>query len=242
MNRKAIVTGGTKGIGKAVVHKLLSEGMEVLIIYGHDSGAATSFLKSLEKTHPGRTALLKADVTSDESVKTVADYIKQHKWKPDFILFNAGITDRTPFPDIERDSWNKVFAANLDFPVFVLQKLFPYLKKGSSVIFTGSLMGIHPHAVSLSYGVSKAAVHALVKNLVKFLSPKGIRVNAVVPGFVDTGWHKSKTQEMKKAICRKIASGRFSKPEELADIYWLVLNNPSLNGELIVADGGYSFA
>ncbi len=102
-------------------------------------------------------------------------------------------------------------------------------------------MGVHPHAVSLSYGVSKAAVHALTKNLVKSLAPVGIRVNAVAPGFVDTDWQKGKPAEIRQSIESKIALGRFCTPEEIADVYKMVIENQYLNGEIITVDGGYSY-
>lgn len=241
MSRQALVIGGTKGIGKAVTGKLVREGYTVLATYGNDEKAAGNFLKQTEKVSSGSLFLLQADITREESVGLIMHFIKTNKWKPEVVVFNAGITDRTAFPRIDPGSWQRIFYAHVHFPVFLLQELFPVLKRGSSVLFTGSLMGVHPHALSLSYGVSKTAVHALVKNLVKFCAAKEIRVNGVAPGFVDTDWHRAKSEEMKANIRSKIATGRFSDPEELSGIYWLLITNPSINGEVIVADGGYSF-
>jgi 3-oxoacyl-[acyl-carrier protein] reductase len=89
--------------------------------------------------------------------------------------------------------------------------------------------------------VTKSAVHALTKNLVKFLTPYHIRVNAIAPGFVDTEWQKNKPQEIRRNIENKLASGRFCLPEELADVYKLLIENQYINGEIIVVDGGYSY-
>jgi 3-oxoacyl-[acyl-carrier protein] reductase len=108
-------------------------------------------------------------------------------------------------------------------------------------VFTGSQMAIHPHAMSLAYGVSKASVHALVKNLVKFFVSKHIRVNAVAPGFVETNWHLHKPETVRNSINSKIAVGRFCAPEEIADVYMLLLNNTYMNGEIVECDGGYNF-
>jgi 3-oxoacyl-[acyl-carrier protein] reductase len=114
-------------------------------------------------------------------------------------------------------------------------------KRRGSVTFTGSLMGIEPHSVSLAYGVSKSAVHALVKNLVKFLLPYDIRVNAVAPGFVDTDWQKTKPVEIRKSIESKIAVGRFCAPEEIAEVFLMLIENHYFNGEIVVVDGGYLY-
>jgi 3-oxoacyl-[acyl-carrier protein] reductase len=142
---------------------------------------------------------------------------------------------------MEMTTWMTVFNANVHFPVFLIQKIFPKFSAGASVIFTGSAMGIHPHSVSLVYGVTKSTIHALVKNLVKFLSPYHIRVNAVAPGFVDTEWQKTKPIEVKNSINSKIALGRFCNPVELAEVYFLLIDNRYLNGEIVVVDGGYSY-
>jgi 3-oxoacyl-[acyl-carrier protein] reductase len=102
-------------------------------------------------------------------------------------------------------------------------------------------MSVFPHSVSLSYGITKSAVHALVKNLVKFLAPRGIRVNCVAPGFVDTEWQKEKPAEVRESITKKISLKRFAKPEEVASVYLFIINNQYLNGEIIAIDGGYCY-
>ena len=113
--------------------------------------------------------------------------------------------------------------------------------EGIGLVFTGSLMGIQPHSVSLAYGVTKSAVHALVKNMVKFLVPYELRVNAVAPGFVDTEWQKTKPAEIRRNIENKVSLGRFCDPEELAEVYKMLIENSYFNGEVVVVDGGYSY-
>ena len=130
---------------------------------------------------------------------------------------------------------------NVHFPVFLLQRIITRIKKGGSVVFTGSLMGIEPHSVSLAYGVTKSAVHSLVKNLVKFLVPYEVRVNGVAPGFVDTEWQKNKPAEIRRNIERKVALGRFCDPMEVAEVYKMLIENSYFNGEVVVVDGGYSY-
>jgi 3-oxoacyl-[acyl-carrier protein] reductase len=102
-------------------------------------------------------------------------------------------------------------------------------------------MAIFPHSVSLSYSISKSAVHAMVKNLVKFLIPYNIRINCVAPGFVDTEWQKDKHETVRENIMKKISLGYFAKPEDIASVYLFIIENNYLNGEIISIDGGYCY-
>ena len=108
-------------------------------------------------------------------------------------------------------------------------------------MFTGSLLGDIPHATSLSYGVSKSAIHALVKNLVKFMAVKEIRVNGVAPGFIDTEWQKTKAPEIRKRIENKIALKKFGTPDNIRDLVLHIIDNEYINGTIIRIDGGYNF-
>jgi 3-oxoacyl-[acyl-carrier protein] reductase len=241
MNRTAIVTGATKGIGKAVCIRLLKEGWTVLVTYANDTETATTVFAEFLDMAPGRVYLLQADNSDLSSINRIADFLNEHDMTVDAVIFNAGITDRSDFHSIKLENWEKVFTANVHFPVFLLQKIYSRLNEKGCITFTGSLMGIQPHSVSLAYGVAKAAVHALVKNLVKFFTDKQIRVNAVAPGFVDTEWQKTKPAEIRNNITNKLASGRFCTPEELTDVYMMLINNQYMNGEIVVCDGGYSY-
>jgi 3-oxoacyl-[acyl-carrier protein] reductase len=241
MSNSALITGATKGIGKAVCERLLKEGMSVVMTYSFDDATARQVSREFEDRFPGKTKLLRADISDLQSIEVIASFLSEHHITLSCVVFNAGMTDRSDFLQIEPDNWLRVFNANVHFPVFLMQKLYPVFEEGGCVVFTGSLMGIHPHSVSLAYGVTKASVHALVKNLVKFLAGKKVRVNAVAPGFVDTEWQKTKPVEIRDNINRKLALGRFCTPEELTDVYWLLINNKYMNGEIVVCDGGYSY-
>lgn len=241
--KKALVTGGTKGIGRAVAARLIASGYDLLLTYAHDQEAAHQVqLELLGKQPDAQVLILQADATDMKSVDTVVSAVRDKDFILDAVVLNAGITDRSSFEDLTQESWERVFAANVHFPTFLIQGLLDSIREGASVVFTGSAMGIHPHSMSLSYGVTKASVHALVKNLVKFLSPRGIRVNAVAPGFVDTEWQKTKPAHIRESINSKIALGRFCDPEELTDAYMLLIENLYLNGEIVTVDGGYSYA
>lgn len=236
--RTALITGGTKGLGRAIAGKLLSAGFDVFLTYASDVTSAAQTEQELTQRFPGlEIKTIKADITKLESIS----FIQESVGALDALVLNAGITDRTDFTELKQESWTQVLDANLTYPVFLIQALLPKLKRGSSIVFTGSLMGIHPHSLSLAYGTTKAATHALTKNLVKVMAPHEIRVNAVAPGFIDTEWQKNKPKEIRASIESKISCGKFAEPQDVARVYLELIDNPYLNGEVIIVDGGYSF-
>jgi Dehydrogenases with different specificities (related to short-chain alcohol dehydrogenases) len=241
MLKYALITGGTKGIGFSVAKCFGKMGYNLLLTYGTDSIAAQRSSALLREECNIDVTALQADSTDIKSIDIISHHIENRGIKLDIVVFNAGITCRDSFVEMKYNEWDRVFFANVHFPAFLLQRLINDINHGGCVIFTGSLMGILPHAMSLSYGVTKAAIHALVKNLVKFLAPQGIRINAVAPGFVDTEWQKNKPSEIRKNIETKISLGRFCDPDELSGVYKILVENSYINGEIIVADGGYSY-
>ena len=241
MTKFALITGGTKGIGKAVAQILAKAGYNLILTYGYDVEAAQFVQAEFTERFNTEIFILQADITSEKSIQVIFDFLESKDIRLFSLIFNAGITSRTRFEEIKQEEWERVFYANVHFPVFLLQKILSRIEIGGNVLFTGSLMGVYPHSVSLSYGVTKSAMHALVQNLVKFMAPYKIRVNAIAPGFVDTDWQKTKPAEIRRNIENKIALERFCDPDELAEIYKLIVENNYLNGEIITVSGGYSY-
>jgi len=237
----ALITGGTKGIGHAIAEKMLIAGYAVILNYAHDDSTANEVLHTFDGTYPGKVHIIKQPLNQVQTLDFFLTKLSGITEQLDVLVFNYGKTDRTSMDAITFEQWSDVFDSNLNVPFFLMQKLLPALTDGSSILFVGSSMGTYPHSLSLSYGVSKAAVHALVKNAVKFLAPRKIRINAVVPGFVDTEWQQSKPEEVRKRIENKIALGRFASPCEIAEACFFLLQNSYMNGELLHVDGGYSY-
>ena len=239
--RFAVVTGGTRGIGAAIARMLLAEGYDVLVTYASNDEKATTFLALCRKDFPEQIIdALRVDQSSMAEVSRLVDRIKsQHR--VDCFVFNAGVTLRKPFQETTNDDWQYVMNANLMSNFVIVRDLFSIFSKDSRILFIGSMMAIRPHATSIAYGVSKAALHSLAINLVKFFEGTGTTVNVIAPGFVETNWQKEKPQVIRENICKKTAANRFATPDEIADAARFCLNNPFVNGSVIEVSGGYDF-
>ncbi len=241
MDKCILITGGTKGIGKAIASCLGKAGYNLILTYASDQAVAEVVRGGLMDRFGVQVSVLRADISDLNAIEAIDSFLEEKDLRLDGLVFNAGMTCRDPFEELSFEAWDRVFFANVHFPVFLLQKIVGRINRGGSVVFTGSLMGIQPHSVSLAYGVTKSAVHALVKNLVKFLVPYELRVNAVAPGFIDTEWQKTKPAEIRRNIENKVSLGRFCDPDELAEVYKMLIENSYFNGEVVVVDGGYSY-
>jgi len=237
----SIVTGGTKGIGKEICRKLLIKGFSVIAVDNNEDVSALITKQEFATEFPDLFHIIKCDLSDTKNISTLLPEVSLITQSIDVLILNAGITVRKGVEDITLEEWESVMAVNVTTPLFLIQRFLPLLSKGSNIIFTGSSMAVFPHSLSLAYGVTKSAVHALVKNLVKFLAPLGIRVNCVSPGFVDTEWQKEKPEQIRKSIIDKIALKRFAEPDEIASIFMFIIDNQYLNGEIISIDGGYSY-
>ena len=229
--KTAIVTGGTSGIGLGVARMLLSKGYKVYATYVGDS-----FNENIDNFNA-----LKVNQCCREELYDFIRTIKTECSTIDCIICNAGMSIRKSFTETTDNDWDDMMEVAVNSHYILIRELYSLIPAGSRIIFTGSQMGLMPHAMVLSYGVTKAAVHALAKNLVKEFEGTGTTVNAIVPGFVETPWQKEKPEEIKQNIYRKTAIHRFATVEEIVDAYRFCIDNPFVNGSLIEVNGGYSY-
>ncbi len=237
--KNAIVTGGTKGIGLAIAKMLLKEEYFVTITYAHDDKAAETCQKELNKISK-HFEVLKINQASKEDMKSFT-LLMNEKPHIDCLILNTGSTLRKQLQDISDADWEEIMHINLNSNVYLIRDLFNKIPSHSRIIFIGSLMAIHPHGTSLAYGVTKSAIHALSKNLVKCFEGTGTTVNTIAPGFVETEWQKEKPQDIRNNIYNKTALKRFATVEEIADAVKFCINNSFINGSTIEVSGGYSY-
>ena len=229
--KNAIVTGGTSGIGLGVAKRLREKGYRVFATYvGPDFTGQDDDFKAI-----------KIDQTNRSELYQFIQYIKSECSHIDCIVCNAGLSIRKSFVEGTDSDWDQMMEVAVNSHYILIRELFPLIPAGSRIIFTGSQMGLNPHATVLAYGVTKAAVHALAKNLVKEFEGTGTTVNAIVPGFVETPWQKEKPEEIKQNIYKKTAIHRFASVDEVVDAYRFCVDNPFVNGSLIEVNGGYSY-
>lgn len=236
----AIVTGGTSGIGKQLTIDLLKRNYFVFTTYIPNDKMVKEAEEIFCKISPNFT-LFQSDFSDLEQITNLTDFIKSKTDKIDCFIGNAGTTIRKKITEISDEEWENALRINLSANFFIVRNLDTILNEGSNIIFIGSLMGKIPHATSLLYGVSKAALHALALNLVKEFASRKIRVNAILPGFVETEWQKDKPIEIKTNIIEKTALKRFASVNEISQACMFLNDNQYINGSLLDVNGGYCY-
>lgn len=230
----AAVTGSTRGIGLAVAQRLAADGYYV---YGNGTSAKGNKSNILDGTENGR--VIEADLSTEKGAEQFVNSVLADNVKLDVLVLNVGATCRKLFCETGCEDWRKVLDTNVVIPALVVRMLKDHLNVDGVIIFIGSAMGIYPHASSVPYSVSKAAVHMLAQSLAKEFSENRVRVNAIAPGFIDTDWQKEKPQWLRDKIEEKILLKRFGTPEEVADACKTVIDAGYMNGTVVSVDGGY---
>jgi 3-oxoacyl-[acyl-carrier protein] reductase len=236
----AIVTGGTKGIGKQICIDLLLKGYFVITNYANDDkcaeNARTDFLKCSDDFQ-----IVKYDQSNDEDIQSFINNIRIKTSEIHCIVCNTGLTIRKSFDTIANEEWEKIFNVNVHSHFYLIRDLNSIIQPKARIIFIGSVLGEIPHASSIAYGVTKAAVHALARNLVKEFSEREVTVNIIAPGFVETAWQKDKSIEIRNNIYKKTAIKRFASVDEISKVCMMIIDNDFVNGATISVDGGYDY-
>ena len=229
--RYAVVTGGTSGMGLGVAKMLVQKGYYVFTTY-----VGPEFTDKIENYEAHQV-----DQTKREEVYSFINYVKSKTVHLDCIVCNAGMSIRKSFTETTDADWDRQMEVAVNSHYIMVREFFPIIPPGSRILFTGSQMAVHPHATVLAYGVTKSAVCALSKNLVKEFEGTGTTVNTIVPGFVATPWQNEKPEEIKQNIYKKTAIHRFATVDEIVDAFRFCIDNPFVNGSLIEVNGGYCY-
>ncbi len=240
-NKVAIVTGGSRGIGRSVVASLAKQGVRVAFCYASDESAAREVVAETE-TLGCRAEAFKLNVNDASSAKSWVDQIVNSFGSIDFLVNNAGITKDKALLLMSEDDWNSVIDTNLNGLFMVTREVAKHLfkQKSGAIVNVSSTSGLKGTAGQTNYCASKAGIIGFTRALSKELSPYGVRVNCVAPGFIRTDMIKNipdiKMQEYEKFIPMK----RLGAVDEVSDPILFLLSNKAsyITGQVIAIDGG----
>jgi len=239
--KTVIVTGGSRGIGAAIVKELAKEKYNVVLNYNNSEEAAKQIQKELEERNI-KIEIFKADVSKREEVKELVKFTLEKYKKIDVLINNAGIDQIKPFMDITDEDWNNIMQVNLNSVFYCSQEVLENMihnKKGC-IINISSIWGRIGASCEVHYSASKAAIDGLTKALAKEMGPSNIRVNSIAPGIIETAMNKDLNGEDLQEIINQIPLGRIAKPEEIAkSIKWLI-EDEYVTGQVISVDGGWN--
>lgn len=242
MKKTVLITGGSRGIGKATSLEFAKHGYNIVINYVNDDESAKNLKSYIVENYDVDVMLCKCNVSSEDGVKGMVNSIIDNYGNIDVLVNNAGIAIDTTFDDKKIENFKKILNVNLIGPFILSREVGNYmLKQGfGSIINVSSTNALDTYyEYSLDYDASKAGLVSLTHNLAKYYAPN-IRVNAVAPGWVDTEMNKELDSSYTKEECEKIYLKRFAKPEEIAKaIYFLASDDASyITGEVLRVDGG----
>nr|WP_227023070.1 SDR family oxidoreductase [Actinomadura rubrobrunea] len=232
-----LVTGGTRGIGRAITLAFARAGATVLTCHRQDGPAVDSLVKELAET-PGDHRVVKADLGKPADVDRLIGECRSHLGTLDVVVNNAGAISHVPFERLEVDEWRRVLDVNLTAAYLVVQKALPLLAAGASIINVGSKVAGVGLPLRAHYTASKAGLVGLTRSLCKELGPKGYRVNLVAPGPVET--EEEVSPETRERYQRLTALGRLGQPADIAGAVLFLASDLGawISGETLNVDGG----
>lgn len=236
----AVVTGGAKGIGKAIVEEFAKSGIKVILNYNHSEKQAMEVKEELCKKGY-IVEIYKADVSKPEEVKSLVTFAKNTFGEIDILVNNAGIDKFQLFTDITNENWDEMISNNLSSVFYMTREVVKDMinnKKGC-IINISSIWGMVGASCEVAYSVSKAGIDGLTKSLAKELAPSGIRVNSIAPGAIMTDMNSNLTQEEIEEVSNEIPLGKFGKPEDIAKCSKWLVEDSYTTGQIISPNGGW---
>jgi NAD(P)-dependent dehydrogenase (short-subunit alcohol dehydrogenase family) len=238
--KRVVITGGTSGIGLATAKLLLDQGARVLV-----TGRAKKALDSAREKLGKNAIVMSSDATVLTDIDALAARAKSELGAVDFLFLNAGYGTFAPLEGVSEAAYDEMFDLNTKGPYFAVQKLAPLMPPGSAIVLTTSAANVKGLPLLSAYGAAKAALRALARSLAGELLPRGIRVNAMSPGPIETpvmdrtGMSKEQIEQVHKQLVGGVPMKRFGTPEEAAKAaVFLAFDATFTNGHELPVDGG----
>ena len=240
MEKVAIVTGASRGIGREIAKKLAEKGIKVVANYNKSEEKAKELKEEL-KNQGIDIDIFKADVSIREEAKNLVTYVLEKYKKIDILINNAGIAGFKEFTKISDTDWNKMINTNLNSVFIMSQEVLNNMihNKNGCIINISSIWGMVGSSCEVHYSTAKAGINGMTKALAKELGPSNIRVNAIAPGVIDTDMNIDLSKEELKDLENETPLGRIGNPQDIAKcVNWLV-DDEFTTGQIISINGGW---
>jgi 3-oxoacyl-[acyl-carrier protein] reductase len=241
-DKVALVTGGSRGLGKTIALQLASEGAQVIVNYVASADKAEEVVAAIQ-SEGGKAVAMKADVSNLEEVEKMVDTIYEQFERIDILVNNAGVTRDELLISMEREDWDKVIATNLGglFNCTKAAAKYMMMQKSGRIINMSSVAGERGGRGQSNYAASKGAVNAFTRSVAMELARKNVTVNAVAPGVVETEMSSEVIRRAQDIILNSVPLKRLGQPEEIAKVVAFLASDDSsyITGEVIRVDGGF---
>ena len=238
-NKVAIVTGGSRGIGYATVERFLQEGATVILAASSEASAQKAVTRLKEKYPNAKIAGISPDLTDLQSVRTIFNNVYKEYGGIDILVNNAGISESTPFENYNVELFDKVMDLNVKGVFNATRAAVEHMTAGGVILNTSSMVSITGQPSGLAYPTSKFAVNGMTVSLARELGPKGIRVNAVAPGIIETDMMKAVPKEVIDPMISRIPLRRLGQPEDIANAFVFLASDEAsyITGVVLSVDG-----
>ncbi len=239
----ALVTGGSRGIGRAIVEEFARQGANVLFTYRSQEGAAQDLKSTLESQFPDQTFMaIQCDASSEQDIEKLCETHLEGVPSLDILVNNAGITRDGLMVTMGSDQWRDVIDTNLT-GVFLLTRKVAYkmlLQRKGSIVTISSVAGVYGNAGQTNYSAAKAGLIGMSKSLSKEMAARNIRVNVVAPGFIETDMTAYLSDKDKKDLLTKVGMKKMGQVEDVAQAVSFLASDKAkyITGQTLVVDGG----